>query len=148
MEYDGEANAMLVVDPEVFEKTRATLGAPFIRIIGYFGEDGAKAVTEIESAQRGGNAVAMVMPAHTLKTEARQFGGMALGDLAESIERQARRCVENQEKPDDLLVPVAKLRPLFRETLEILERETNPLSGQRKQPGFGKRGANQSFGRI
>ena len=137
-----------VVDPEIFEKTRALMGATFIRIISYFGEDGVKAVGEIEAAQRDGNAARIVMPAHTMKSEARQFGAMTLGDLAEKIEFQARRCVENQERPDDLLVAVAKLRPLFNKTMEILERETNPLI-ERRKPVFGRAVAsNQGFGRI
>lgn len=124
------------------------MGAGFIKIIGYFGEDGAKAVGEIESAQRTGNAAAMVMPAHTMKSEARQFGAMVLGDLAEKIEFQARRCVEHQERPDELLVNVAKLRPLFNRTMAVLERETNPLI-ERRRPVFGRAAAsNQGFGRI
>jgi HPt (histidine-containing phosphotransfer) domain-containing protein len=137
-----------VVDAEVFEKTRATMGAAFIKLIQYFGEDGTKAVSEIEAGQREANAVRSVMPAHTLKSEARQFGGMALGMLAERIELHARRCVENHESPDELLVEVAKLRPLFNETLQLLERETNPLI-ERRKPSFGRAAPrNQSFGRI
>jgi HPt (histidine-containing phosphotransfer) domain-containing protein len=137
-----------VVDAEVFEKTRATMGVGFIKLISYFGEDGAKAVAEIEAAQREGNATRMVMPAHTMKSEARQFGAMPLGDLAEKIEHGARRCVEIQEAPDELLVHVAKLRPLFTRTMQVLERETNPLQ-ERRKPVFGRGGPhNQGFGRI
>ncbi len=136
-----------IVDLEIFEKTRAVMGAPFVRLITWFGEDGGKAVAEIEAAQREGNAARMVMPAHTMKTEARQFGAMTLGDLTERIEDGARRCVEHQETPDELLVLVVRLRPLFRRTMEILERETNPLVQRR---GGEERSAatNQSFGRI
>ena len=136
-----------VVDSVVFEKIRATMGAPFIKLITYFGEDGGKAVAEIELAQREGNAARMVMPAHTMKSEARQFGAMPLGDLTERIEIGARRCVEHQEAPDELLVLVARLRPLFNRTMAVLERETNPLV--RRRQGDGRSGAgNQSFGRI
>lgn len=145
---DGNTPDAAIVDPVIFEKTRATMGAGFIKLIGYFGEDASKAVGEIESAQREGNAARIVMPAHTMKSEARQFGAMLLGDLAEKIEYQARRCVENQERPDDLLVAVAKLRPLFGKTMAILERETNPLI-ERRKPGFSRGApANQGFGRI
>ena len=135
-----------VVDIEVFEKTRATMGAGFIKIITYFGEDGAKAVAEIEAAQREGNATRMVMPAHTMKSEARQFGAMTLGELTERIEMGARRCVEHQEAPDELLVLVAGLKPLFRRTMEVLERETNPLVQRRGE--VRSAAGNQSFGRI
>lgn len=116
-----------IVDMKTFEGVRQLLGAGLIRTLGYFAEDGRKAVSEIEDAQRAGDAARMVMPAHTLKTEARQFGAVPLGELAYQIEMRARRCVEIQERPDELLVAVSKLRPLFEQTLEIFERETNPL---------------------
>lgn len=146
--FDPNNPDVSVIDSEVFEKTRATMGAGLIKLITYFGEDGVKAVTEIESAQREGDAARMVMPAHTMKSEARQFGAMLLGDLTEKIEHGARRCVEIQERPDELLVLVAQLRPLFNRTMVELERETNPLQ-ERRKPVFGRGGAhNQGFGRI
>lgn len=136
-----------IVDWEAFSAARATLGADFIRILGYFREDGAKSVAAIESAMRAKTAVAMVLPAHTLKGEARQFGAEPLADLAEAIEQIARDCVEWRHEPDQALEHVVKLRPLFDETLAQFERETNPLVERR---GFGKRAdvANQGFGRI
>ena len=146
LEADGPE--LPVVDQQVFEKTRATMGAGFIKLITYFGEDGTKAVSEIESAQRDGSAARMVMPAHTMKSEARQFGAMPLGDLTELIEHGARRCVETQERPDELLVLVAKLRPLFNRTMQVLERETNPLQERRKPVFGGAAPHNQGFGRI
>lgn len=138
-------DGLAIIDAAAFEKTRAQLGADFIRLLGYFAEDSVKSVTAIEQGLRAKSAVAMVLPAHTLKTEARQFGAMLLGDISETIEFGARRCVEHQEEPDDLLVPVARLRKLLDATLEVIERETNPL--QHKQHGR-THGANQSFGRL
>ncbi len=79
-----------------FSQARAELGANFVRILGYFREDGVKSVDQIEAAMRGHNSAALVIPAHTLKGEARQFGADPLGDLAEEIEVIARACVERQ----------------------------------------------------
>lgn len=139
------------VDSDLFEKTRSLLTHDFVRILGYFLEDGAKAVAEIGDGFRSRDAARMIRPAHTLKTEARQFGALPLGDLAERIEGLARRCVEVGDAPDELLVPIAKLAPLWRETVAVFERETNPLveRGRATVASFGRaEGTNQSFGRL
>jgi len=127
-----------LVDWRAYSAARAELGAGFVRILGYFREDGIKSVEAVEAAMRAANAAAMVIPAHTLKGEARQFGAEPLADLAEQIESLARDCVEQQDTPDEALEPVARLRPLFDQTLSLLEREANPLV-QRKPGGFGRR---------
>jgi histidine phosphotransfer protein HptB len=136
-----------IIDWEAFQASRAELGADFIRILGYFREDGTKAVAAIEEAVRAQSAVAIVIPAHTLKGEARQFGADALGDLAEEIEDFARKCVEWRQSPDEIVPEVVKLRPLFIETIEAFDAETNPLVERR---GFGRKSivTNQGFGRI
>ena len=69
-----------VVDWSTFSSVRAELGANFVRILGYFREDGEKSVARIEEAMHAKDAAAMVMPAHTMKSEARQFGAMPLAD--------------------------------------------------------------------
>jgi HPt (histidine-containing phosphotransfer) domain-containing protein len=126
-----------LIDWTAFSQARSELGAGFVRILGYFREDGVKSVAAIEAAMRGLNAAAMVLPAHTLKGEARQFGADPLGALAEQIESIARDCVENRDTPDEALKAVVELRPLFERTLETLERESNPLVERR--PAFGRR---------
>ena len=87
---------------------------------------------------RANNAAALVLPSHTLKSEARQFGGERLGQLSEDIEMHARHCVETHEAPDDYVDRVVALRPLFKEMLAAIEAEANPLV-QRKPQGFGRR---------
>jgi len=79
----------------------------------------------------------MVLPAHTLKGESRQFGAEPLSDLAEEIEVLARDCVESHDTPSQALELVVRLRPLFDATLGLLEREANPLVERR--PAFGRR---------
>ena len=122
-----------------FTKARTELGAGFVRILGYFREDGVKSVAAIDAAMRAGSAAQMIIPAHTLKGEARQFGAEPLADLAEAIEEIARDCVETRDTPDDALLHVARLRPLFNDTLALLEREANPLAERRPAGGFGRR---------
>ena len=131
----------ILIDWTAYARTRAEMGAGFVRILGYFREDGVKSVAAIEAALRGANAAGLVIPAHTLKGEARQFGAEPLADLAEVIETFARGCVERQETPEQALQYVVKLRPLFNETLALLEREANPLVERRVAGGFGRKAA-------
>lgn len=120
-----------------FARTRSELGAAFLRILGYFREDGEKAIGLIEQAFRERNPVALVTPAHTLKGESAQFGAHRLGAMAEEIEMVARRCIEFHEAPDELIEIVVALRPCFTETMALLDRDANPLMARR--PSFGRR---------
>ncbi|MFM9977665.1 MAG: Hpt domain-containing protein [Sphingomonadaceae bacterium] len=139
-----------IIDWAAFQGARADLGADFVRILGYFREDGAKSLDAIETAMRAQDAVALVVPAHTLKGEARQFGAEALGDLAEEIEVHARQCVEWKTTPEDALPSVVKLRPLFVATFEAFDKDINPL--MRRPQSFGRKAGdavrNQGFGRL
>jgi histidine phosphotransfer protein HptB len=121
-----------------FQQARTELGANFVRILGYFREDGVKSVSQIEEAMRAGSAAALVLPAHTLKGESRQFGADPLSELAETIEVTARDCIERHDTPEAALEHVVALRPLFEATLALLEREANPLVA-RKPAAFGRR---------
>lgn len=134
-----------LVNWPAFAQARSELGANFIRILGYFREDGVKSVDAIEEAMRRQSATAMVLPAHTLKGESRQFGAEPLAELAETIEMIARSCIETRSEPSHAVEHVVRLRPMFEQTLALLEREANPLM-QRKPGGFGRRAANTSFG--
>jgi len=135
-----------IVDWTLFQRSRTELGPGFVRILGYFREDGEKSVAKIEDAMQRKDAAALVIPAHTLKSEARQFGAEPLGELAEEIEFAARRAVEQRLFPDELIPQVAKLRPLYRETMDLFEKEINPRLERR--PTNGGDVANQSFGRL
>lgn len=126
-----------LVDWDAFATARAELGAGFVRILGYFQEDGTKSVDAIEAAMRNRSATAMVIPAHTLKGEARQFGARPLAEAAETIEVIARQCVETRDAPDEALETVVALRTLFNDTLALLLREANPLVERRQN--FGRR---------
>lgn len=144
---DDVTQEIPIIDWDVFQKARAELGPGFVRILGYFREDGVKSVAGIEAAMRAEDTAALVLPAHTLKSEARQFGAEPLGDAAEEIEFVARRCIETHRFPDELVAQVVELRRLFDETEALMEREMNPRMERR--PGFGKKqSANQTFGRI
>ena len=139
-----------IVDWVHFERSRSELGPGFIRILSYFREDGTKSVAEIEQAMREQNTPGLVIPAHTLKGEARQLGAEPLAKIAELIESTARFCVETHRFPDELVKDVVELRKMFEQTVELFDKATNPLmSRTRPGPaGFGRKAGNQDFGRI
>ena len=137
-----------IIDWAHFEKSRAELGPAFIRILAYFKEDGVKSVSQIEQAMREENTTALVIPAHTLKGEARQLGAEPLAKIAELIETTARFCVESRRFPDELVPEVVELKKLFSETVEQFEKATNPLVSRTPATGFGRKVTNQGFGRI
>lgn len=120
-----------LIDWKAFGETRNLLGAGFVRILGYFLEDGTKSVAAIEEAMRLKDSAKLVMPAHTLKGEAWQFGANRLALLAEEIEVAARHYVEIQIDPSELVEKVVHLRPLFEATVSALEAETSPLVERR-----------------
>lgn len=123
------------LDWTAFANARRELGDGFVRLLGYFREDGAKAVSAIETAVRQGQAAPIVLPAHKLKSEAREFGAFALAALSEEIELAARDCVEWHQNPADLVEQVVALRPLYEATINAIDEATNPLKSRR--PTFG-----------
>ena len=139
-----------IVDRALFEKYRSELGPGFIRILSYFREDGAKSVAQIEQAMREQNTTALVIPAHTIKGESRQLGAEPLAKIAELIETTARLCIETHRFPDELVPQVVELRKLFNQTVELFDKETNPLMTRPNATpgGFGRKVSNQGFGRI
>jgi histidine phosphotransfer protein HptB len=137
-----------VVDWVHFEKSRAELGPAFIRILSYFKEDGVKSISQIEQAMHEQSTTDLVLPAHTLKGEARQLGAEPVAKVAELIESTARLCVETHRFPDELVPQVVELRKLFNETVELFEKATNPLVQRTAPTGFGRKVNNQGFGRI
>jgi len=139
-----------LVDWVHFEKSRLELGPGFIRILGYFREDGVKSLGQLELAMREQNTPGLVIPAHTLKGEARQLGAEPLAKIAERIESTARFCVESHRFPDELVKDVVELRQTFERTVELFDKATNPLMARTRPAaaGFGRKAGNQDFGRI
>jgi histidine phosphotransfer protein HptB len=120
------------LDWDQFDRIRVQLGTGFMRVFGYFQEDGEKAVATIEEAVRTNNAAAIVLPANKLKCDAGDFGATALESLAEDIEFQARDCVEWRVDTRSIIEHVVKLRPLFEATIEEVDASSNPLARRRE----------------
>ena len=121
-----------IVDWVHFEKSRAELGPGFIRILSYFREDGTKSVAQIEQAMREQNTVALIIPAHTLKGEARQFGAEPLATIAELIEQTARLCVETHRFPDELVPEVVAAAEVVQRDDRAVRQGDQPAADPRR----------------
>jgi histidine phosphotransfer protein HptB len=117
----------VIIDWARFAQARTQLGSNFVRVIGYFREDGLKSVKAIEDAMRALNAVSMIGPADLLKMDAMQIGALSVAELAEDLEFAARDCVEWHQTPDNMIEQVLQLRSILETTLDQLDREVNPL---------------------
>lgn len=137
-----------IVDWALFERYRSELGPGFIRILGYFREDGERSIGQIEEAMHAQDTTSLVIPAHTIKGESRQLGAEPLAKIAELIETTARLCIETHRFPDELVPQVVELRRLFTETVKLFDKATNPLMTRTAPAGFGRKSTNQGFGRI
>ena len=137
-----------IVDWALFERYRSELGPGFIRILGYFREDGERSIGQIEQAMHQQDTTSLVIPAHTIKGESRQLGAEPLAKIAELIETTARLCIETHRFPDELVPQVVELRRLFTETVKLFDKATNPLMTRTAPAGFGRKATNQGFGRI
>lgn len=137
-----------IINWTAFAETRSLLGPGFVRVLGYFREDGMKSVAAIEQGFKDRSSPALVMPAHTLKGEGWQFGATQLATLAEEIEHSARHYVEIRQDPSDLVEKIVQLRPVFEATLAAFEKEVSPLI-ERRPISFGQRNmAAAQFSRL
>ena len=104
------------VDARGFEQAQATLGAKWPLVLGYFLEDGAHFLAQIEQRLLADDPLGVRLPAHTLKTASQQFGMIRLAGLAEEMERLAQR-VEEGAKMRQLLGPLQqefrRLQPML-----------------------------------
>lgn len=128
-----------IIDWRYFEKARAELGPGFIKILGYFREDGTAAIDKIKAAMHSQNTVQLIIPSHTLKGESRQFGAEPLAAVAEKIEDTARACVEEGRFPDELVPDVVELQQLFDATVNAFDEKISPLAKRQRPDGFGQR---------
>lgn len=138
-----------IINQNAYAEARKALGNDFTRILGYFHEDGEKSIAACEQAIRDNDATNLVIPAHTIKGEAFQFGAEKMALLAEYIEHKARHCVEIHAPPTELIPHVARMREFFQEAVSLLNKAAAPApaAAQPRRAVFGRKQPG-SFGRA
>jgi len=112
--------AIPLFDETALASVMHAAGADFSRLVGYFGDDGARCIGQIEQAHDAADAAALVDPACRLEEQARQMGARRLSLIAGEIEQTARRCLEQQEPPGTIAHEISMLRVCFSQTLALL----------------------------
>ncbi len=121
-----------LIDWHQFRHAREALGPNFWRTLIYLRDEGSKCIGAIETALRRHDAVGIIGPAETLKSEAFQMGAKRVAEIAEQVEMEARDCVEMHDTPDLLIESVVALRQAFTETVEALQKDISPLMVREK----------------
>lgn len=116
-----------IIDWSQLTAARARMGPKFWRTLGYLHDEGLVAMSRIENALRAHDPVAMIEPAEHVKDEALPLGAVRLAEIAETIEMQARDCVEYHQDPAPLIEAVVLMRTVFAETVELLQNDSTPL---------------------
>jgi response regulator RpfG family c-di-GMP phosphodiesterase len=79
-----------VLDAEVIDDLKAMMGSEYQSLIRVYLEDSPKLISQILSALSNRDCVALVTPAHTLKSSSANLGAMTLSALAMAMEKSAR----------------------------------------------------------
>ena len=107
-----------VVDQAALGEVRAMLGDKFTEVLGYFLEDSASYAQQITEGVAAGKAESVVLPAHTLKSSAKQMGAMRLTEAARTIELAAREAVKTHGSLESIAPHLAPLQVALEEVLQ------------------------------
>ncbi len=109
-----EIKATPLLDAEAIAESKELMGDKFGKLVGYFLEDSAMYIGQVEQAFARGDAEGLVPPAHTLKSSSRQMGCARLALLAEAVEHGGRDLV----KQNGHVSALASFIPVLRATLD------------------------------
>ena len=109
-----------LLDPVLLAEAKAMLQEKFPRVIGYFLEDSARYISEIEAGLVAGQIDAVVPPAHTLKSSAWQIGACRLSNRAKAIELEAKEVLKTGSDRSALISSAQDIRVIFDLTCKAL----------------------------
>jgi HPt (histidine-containing phosphotransfer) domain-containing protein len=115
------AVAREILDMVAIGEVRAMMKEKFAEILGYFLEDSVMYVQQIAQGCAAGKAEAIVLPAHTLKSSAKQMGAMRLAEHARHIEFAARETARNGTEISHIAHEIDQLHLVFDEAKHALE---------------------------
>ena len=111
------ATQLPVIDQATLGDVRAMMGNKFTELLSYFLEDSASYVQQIEEGVATGKAESVVLPAHTLKSSAKQMGAMQLAESARTLELAAREALNTQGSLESIAPQLAPLRVALEDVL-------------------------------
>ena len=106
----------VLLDAAALEEVRTMMKDKFQEVLNYFLEDSAMYVQQIAQSFAAGEAEAVVLPAHTLKSSAKQMGALRLWDVASILEATVREIVKGTGELSQIAPLVGQLQVVFEET--------------------------------
>jgi HPt (histidine-containing phosphotransfer) domain-containing protein len=110
------AHDPVLLDHGALEEVRGMMKDKFSEVLGYFLEDSAMYVQQIVEGFAGGKAEAVVLPAHTLKSSAKQMGAMRLWDCSQVLELTVREIVKGSGDLSQIAPLISQIQTVFKET--------------------------------
>ncbi len=98
-------------------EAKALLGEKFPTITGFFFEDSAEYIATILAGFAAGDAQMMVLPAHSLKSSAKQMGADKLSYLAREIELGAKESLTGKAALGSLQAAVTEIETTLAQTI-------------------------------
>ncbi len=108
-----------LLDQNIFTEAKDLLQDKFPAILGYFIEDSTDYAAAIRSALALNDLHAMILPAHSIKSSARQIGALRLSEIARTLELGAKEAPHQQPAPD-FTASIGELEQALQETSDIL----------------------------
>jgi HPt (histidine-containing phosphotransfer) domain-containing protein len=110
------AHEPVLLDAAALEEVRGMMQDKFPEVLNYFLEDSAMYVQQIAQGFAAGEAETVVLPAHTLKSSAKQMGAMRLWDCSKIIEATVREIVKGTGDLSQIAPLVGQIQTVFEET--------------------------------
>ena len=117
---------MPLIDADILAEARTAMPAKFAAICRYFIDDTESYLGALRAAVAEKSVQKLVIPAHSIKSSARQMGALRLGEIASELESLATGAVGQEAAADFARIArlVGTLAEVFGATRPLLERET------------------------
>lgn len=108
-----------ILDPESVENARSVLKADYPAMVRIFVQNSCERFEEIQAALKTRDALAIVRPAHTLKSTSRQMGALVMGNTAMRIEAAAKELSQQNPATQDFSAIEADMKLLEAQMADV-----------------------------
>lgn len=115
-----------LLNPSIIQEAAELMGAKFPQILSYFLEDSAAYVADMHAALASGNLQGLILPAHSLKSSAKQMGADRLSYHARELEHAAREAEKKPADPSALSTLLASLEQALADSRAAYTEYTPP----------------------
>lgn len=117
------------LDMVAVDEARASLKDKFPKLVGYYLEDSADYMSQMEGALSDGALEKIGAPAHALKSSSRLLGAIKVSEIARELEMASKAVAAGSQPPIDIGAQVAALRAALAQAQPELEQFVDANSG-------------------